>query len=88
LLEVRRRYRIADVSTRPANDARWGSDFGDSQHVSTKRRPFISVYEGAAAAMLGTYLCAYSRDQREEREWKSKRSHGWRPIYRINVRFK
>lgn len=73
---------------KPANDLRWGSDFGDTQHASTKRRPFISVYEGAAAAMIGQYLCAYTRDQREEREAKSRRSHGWRPIYRINVRFK
>jgi hypothetical protein len=71
-----------------ANDPRWGSDFGDSQHFSHKRRPFISVYDGAAAAMLGKYLCAYTPEQREEREAKSRRSHGWRPIYRINVWFK
>lgn len=73
---------------RPANDARWGSDFGDTQHASTKRRPFISVYDGAAASMIGTYLCAYTPEQRIERENKSRRSHGWRPLYRINVRFK
>lgn len=73
---------------RPANDARWGSHFGDTQHASTKRRPFISVYDGAAAAMIGTYLCAYDEDQRRSREWKVNRSHGWRPLYRINVRFK
>jgi hypothetical protein len=73
---------------RAANDSRWGTEFGDTQHFSHKRRPFVSVYEGAAAAMLGQYLCSYSRDQREEREQTSRRSHGWRPIYRINVRFK
>jgi hypothetical protein len=73
---------------RPANDPRYGSDFGDSQHASTKRRPFISVFDGAAASMIGQYLGAYSREQRIDRENIVNRSHGWRPIYRINVRFK
>lgn len=71
-----------------ANDARYGSDFGDTQHFSHKRKPFVSVYDGAAASMVGRYLLNWNRDQREHREERIRRAHGWRPLYRVNVKFK
>lgn len=49
------------------------------------RKPFISVYEGAAAAMLGQFLRSWNREQREWRENNIFRTQGFRPIYRINV---
>jgi hypothetical protein len=77
-----------DFLVRAANDARYGTEFGDTQHFSHKRKPFISVYDGAAAAMVGRHVLNWNRDQREFREERIRRAHGWRPIYRINVRFK
>lgn len=49
------------------------------------RRRYISVYDGAAAAMLGEYVRNYSPEAREAREWQIERTQGFRPLYRLNI---
>lgn len=61
----------------PVGEPRW--------YLSSKRRPFISVYPDNT--MLGEYVCAYTAEQREYREGKIERGVGARPAYRINIRF-
>jgi len=52
------------------------------------RKPFVSVYEGAAAQMLGRYVRSWNREQRDWREQHIQRTQGFRPLYRINLRDK
>lgn len=52
------------------------------------RRPFISVYRGAAAQMMGQFVGAYTRRHRKDREQHIGFKLGFRPAYRINIRLK
>lgn len=63
------------------------STFHDSGISPTRARrmPFISVFEGAAAQMVGTVVFNYSREQRRYREQRIWRAHGFRPVARINI---
>lgn len=57
-------------------------------HQLPWRKPFVSVYRGAAAQMMGQFVGAYSRRHREEREQHIQFKLGFRPAYRINIRLK
>lgn len=50
--------------------------------------PFLSVYDGAAARMMGAVVSSWSPEQRQYREGNIRRKQGFKPIYRINVRLK
>jgi hypothetical protein len=54
----------------------------------TERKPFISVYDGAAAQMVGQYVRSWNADQRQYREYRIRKTQGFEPLYRINIKLK
>lgn len=55
---------------------------------SRHRKPYISVYEGGAAAMVGEYVRSWNENQRSYREYRIQRTQGFKPLYRINLKVK
>lgn len=55
---------------------------------TTKRKPHWSIYDGAAARMMGPAVSFWSEDQRKAGEKRIYRTQGFRPIYRVNLRWK
>lgn len=60
----------------------------DSWCSKSSRKPFLTVYDGAAEDMVGRYVRAWNRDQRTWKEGNIERTQKFRPLYRINIRRK
>lgn len=55
---------------------------------TTKRKPYWSIYDGSAACMMGPAVSFWREDEREFGEKRIHRTQGFRPIYRVNLRWK